>query len=133
MIGIGIGLILLNARINQATIDTGQADVGTALDTISQSLDVFDVEYAKIVSGTPKDQTGAPGAIGRALDALSSAQSKLVTLDAQAFAMLQANLNLLNAALSAPAAVDMSAAVKDARTQVQTLRARLTSPATTTR
>ena len=128
LLGIGIGLIVLNARSNQASSDTGQTDVGAALDTIAQSLDVFDIEYPKVAKGTPAPQTGALGAIRKALDTLNSAQSSLIALDAQAFAMLQANLNLLNAALSAPAAVDMTAAVNDARTQIQTLRTRLAAP-----
>ncbi|MHB8625975.1 MAG: hypothetical protein ACYDEO_07210 [Aggregatilineales bacterium] len=128
---IGIGLVLLNSRNNQARSDNGQASVSAALDTIAQSLDVFDVEYAKTVKGTPANQTGAPGAIRTALDTLDVTQTKLIALDAQAFAMLQANLNLLNAALSVPAPVDMTAALNNAKTQLQTLRTRLTDPSNT--
>src|SRR5260370_38042032 len=71
-------LVLLNARSNQAGPDSGQATVGTAFDTIAQSVDVFSVEYPKIAKGTPKDQTGAPGAIRTALDTLNASQSKLI-------------------------------------------------------
>lgn len=126
-----VGLVLLNARSNQATADNGQASASTAIDTIAQSLDVFSVEYPKILKGTPKDQTGAPGAIQTALNTLNATQAKLIGLDSKAFAILQANLNLINRALSASPPADLSAPLADITTQLQTLRAHLPASSVT--
>jgi hypothetical protein len=126
-----VGIVLLNARSNRAATDNGQASVSAALDTIAQSVDVFSVEYPKIVKGTPKDQTGAPGAIRTALDTLNAAQTKLIALDPQAFVVLQANLHRINDSLSVSPPPDLSGPLAEITSQLQTLHAHLTGSSAT--
>lgn len=104
-------IILAVSRPNPVAADR----IGEALDVIAQSVDLFSIEYAKVARGTPAEQTGAPGAIERALNAFSSVEADLRRLDDTSTSALSNDLTALKAALSAPTNVDNLTADASAR------------------
>ena len=112
---------------NTAPIDSGLS-ASAALDKVSTSLELFQIEYAKISSGSAANQTGAPGAITTAINTLS-ANTALPKLNKVAFANLQADLGTLIGALQALPPPDIKKILSDAQTQLQALRT-ATMPAT---
>ncbi len=76
--------------------------IGDALDVIAQSIDLFSIEYAKVMKGTPAEQTGSAGAIDRALTAFGSVEADLRKLDDTSASALSNDLMALKAALGAP-------------------------------
>ncbi len=115
---------VLIAQPRGSSTDNKTATLQT-LATLSQSLDLFDIEYAKIVKGTPAAQTGAPGAIRKAIDALNGASGTLQPLNPTAFNRLQILLNDLNNAVSANPSPNVSDKMSDANAQLVTLRTAL--------
>ena len=110
-----------------ASIDSGLS-ASAALDKVSTSLELFQIEYTKISSGSAANQTGAPGAITTAINTLS-ANTALPKLNKVAFANLQADLGTLIGALHALPPPDIKKILSDAQTQLQALRT-ATTPAT---
>lgn len=117
-----IGAVLLTRPRSDSPTDS-KVIAGQAVDTIAQSLDLFDIEYAKIVKGAPASGTGAPGAIRKALDTLATTKSTLQALDSSAADKLQLLLNDLNSALSANPLPDITNTISGANAQLQMLRA----------
>ncbi len=121
-----IGALVINHNGNKAA--DPKAALNNALDTLSQSIDLFDIEYAKIVAKTPASQTGAPGAIQRARDTLSAAQSTIHAANSAAFEHLQIDLNAMGAAVNAASSPDLSVQIADANQQIQVLRGSSSTP-----
>ncbi len=117
-------LVALSSR-NGGTSSTASIDSGlstsAALDKVSTSLELFQIEYAKISSGSAANQTGAPGAITTAINTLS-ANTALPKLNKVAFANLQADLRTLSGAIHALPPPDIKKILSDAQTQLQALR-----------
>jgi hypothetical protein len=117
-----LGAILLLVVLNRAASNTNLPvdRIADALNVISQSVDLFGIEFAKIAEGTPAVQTGAPGAIGKALTAFVEVQPDLRRLDDRAAQSLFNDLSKLKAALNTPAA-EIDTLVADASAQVAAL------------
>ncbi len=117
-----LGAILLLVVLNRVASNTNPpADrITDALNVISHSVDLFGIEFAKIARGTPAAQTGAPGAIDKALAAFTDSQPDLRRLDDRAAEALLNDLNRLKAALNPPAS-EVDALVADASAQVSAL------------
>ena len=121
-----------NANSPQLPTDNSLTN-GAGLDKIATSLDLFQIEYMKVSAGTAPAQTGAPGAITTAINALSASLG-LPKLNKVAYIDLQTDLGTLNAALHTSLPPDMKKVMADAEKQLQTLRtANTTATAAVTR
>jgi hypothetical protein len=102
LIGIAAFVAVLLIILSISRPSPGAPDrIGEALDVIAQSVDLFSIEYAKVSKGTPAGQTGAPGAIERALNAFSGVEADLRKLNDEAASALSNDLAALKAALGA--------------------------------
>lgn len=119
LIGAILLLVVLNRAASNANPPTDR--IGDTLDVITQSVDLFGIEFSKIAKGAPAAQTGAPGAIDKALTAFTDIQADLRKLDEKAAGALLDDLDRLKAALNAPT-TDVDTLVADASAQVLALR-----------
>ena len=129
-----VAVIVLLSRANSSATGVQPAadnspSATAALDKISTSLDLFQIEYDKVVAGTAASQTGAPGAITTAINTLNAA-SNLSKLNKLVYSDLQTDLNTLNSALHTSPALDIKKIVADAQKQLQTLTSLAALPAT---
>ncbi len=118
---VGIVGAILVSRPSNVLVDP-KATRGVALDTLAQSVDLFGIEYAKVAAGTPPSQTGAPGAIRRALDTLTANHDALRASKPASFDALKTDLDALNTALSSLPAPNLDDRIADAVAQIAALR-----------
>jgi hypothetical protein len=123
-----VAALLIILAIIRTQSNTTTDPVGDALDVIDQSVELFAIEHDKVVKGTPAAQTGAPGAIDRALNAFKAVEADLRKLHPAATDALGKDLAALRAALNAPD-TKVGDVVADASAQVGAIRlARLSTP-----
>jgi hypothetical protein len=118
LFGATLLLVVLNRAASNINPPTDR--IADALNVISQSVDLYGIEFAKIARGTPAAQTGAPGAIDKALVAFTDSQPDLRRLDDTSAEALLNDLNKLKAALNTPAS-EVDPLVADASAQVSAL------------
>ena len=118
-----------NSVSNPASIDSGLS-VTAALDKISTSLDLFQIEYGKVSTGTAANQTGAPGAINTAINILNASVA-LSKLNKVAYSDLQTDLGTLNGVLHSLPPPDIQKVLSDTQKLLQTLRS-ASNPVTAT-
>jgi hypothetical protein len=129
LIGIGVAALVviivavlaLRPNTPPAPPNSMQVNMLGTLNTISANLDVFSIEYAKIKQGSAPNQTGAPDAIQRALKALVEQRAALSTLDDEALATLERDLNTIFTALAKSPVPDQADTFKDAQNQLAKL------------
>jgi hypothetical protein len=114
-------VVILGLLISRSSPGKATDRVGEALDVIGQSVDLFAIEYAKVAKGTPPSQTGAPGAIDRALAAFAGVEADLRKVDDPAASALSKDLTALKAALDMPSS-DVETPSADASAQIVALR-----------
>jgi hypothetical protein len=107
----GIALLLVAVIAVILVANPGQAPAPKALEArdlihqkmvdISGDLDIFDVEYAKVQSGTDKSLTGAPQALLQAQNDYNLIENDLMALDATHAKAVRTGLDTLTAILNA--------------------------------
>jgi hypothetical protein len=124
-----VALALIIFVLSRSSSGGPTDQIGQTLDVIGQSVDVFAIEFAKVAKGTPPAQTGAPGAIDRALTAFAGSESDLRKLHESAAGVLAKDLAALKAALDAPS-TNVDNLLADVSVQLLAIRrARQSTPA----
>jgi len=77
------------------------SELPSTLTAISDSLELFGREYAKIASGTPKDKTGALDALNKAQATFYQAERSLSAISSDQVQAIDANLVTLQTVLNA--------------------------------
>jgi hypothetical protein len=120
-------LILLGLNQLSMSVKPTVDVVSNALNLISQSVDVFDIEYPKVAQGTPVAQTGAAGALERAEGVFKGAESALKAIDPAATAALADDLAKLRKVLNG-SATDITPIINDANQQLFQLHNAASTP-----
>lgn len=122
-IAVAVGVIAGISGTRAVTVDP----VNKALDTITQSIDLFQIEYAKVRSGAVASQTGAPGAIQTARRTLIENRVQLESINFESVQTLDRELADLEESLGTRPSPENSEAFQTVSAALKQLRKKLKS------